>query len=58
MSKFFSSSSSGIICRSICNMQEKLFIQFGRFFQTKFANFLCKKLTAVRLGQQDSEAVG
>ena len=29
-----------IFCR-ICNMQENLFIQFGRF-QTKIANFLFK----------------
>ena len=42
-------------------MQEKLFIQEGRFFlffQTKIANPFSSKKPAVGLGQQGSQAVG
>ena len=52
---------SGIfIFRRICNMQEKLFIHsFFFFFQSKIAtSFYPKKMSAVGLGQQRSEAVG
>ena len=32
------------IFRSICNIQEKLFIQYGRFFQNKIANSFYLKI--------------
>ena len=47
--------------RRICNMQEKLFIQWGRFsffFRPKLPTlFIQKQMTAVGLGQQGSRAV-
>ena len=50
------------IFRSICNIQDKLFIQCGRFsffFRPKLPTLLIQKLmTAVGLGQQGSQAVG
>ena len=51
-----------IILRRICNMQEKLFIQQGRFsffFRPNLPTFFIQKhMTAVGLGQQGSQAVG
>ena len=50
-----------IIFRRICNKQEKLFIQWGRFSFFSDQNcqlLLFKKMTAVGLGQQGSQAVG
>ena len=51
-----------IIFRRIWNMQEKIFIQNGRFsffFRPKLPTlFAPKQMTAVGLGQQGSQAVG
>ena len=38
-------------------MQEKLFIQWGRFFSPKVPTLFFKRLTAVVSGQQGAEAI-